>query len=126
MSDRSSTMGIPTNRLVAVLTPLVFAPLAGSICVLAAKYLPGVDINEGSVTAVFVAGATIAFGKAALWMKGWQDWEQRQEPAPAADAGATVDVADLEPDEAEDAPGSDEEVVDEDDIEDVVPMAVAA
>src|SRR3954468_18026072 len=98
-------MGFPTNRMVAVLTPLVFAPLAGSISVLAAKHLPGMNIDQGSLTAVFVAGATIAFGKAALWMKGWQDWEQREQPAAVADSGATEDVADLEPDDVEVAAG---------------------
>jgi hypothetical protein len=76
------------NRLVATLTPIVFAPLAGSIAVLAARYFPGVDVDEGSLTAIFVAGATIAFGKAALWLKGWQDWEKRE----AEGAGDDVDL----------------------------------
>jgi hypothetical protein len=119
-------MGIPTNRLVAVLTPLVFAPLAGAISVLAAKYFPGVDIDQGSVTAVFVAGATIAFGKAALWMRGWQAWEQQQTAASPAESAATEEVADLEPDDGEDAAGVEDEVVDEDDIEDAVLLPVAA
>src|SRR5512133_1834213 len=72
-------MTITPGRLVAILTPVLFAPLAGSISVLAARYLPGVDIDQGSLQAIFIAGATIAFGKAALWLKGWQDWEKRQE-----------------------------------------------
>ena len=73
------------NRLVAMLTPIVFAPLAGSIAVLAARYFPGVDVDQGSLQAIFIAGATIAFGKAALWLKGWQDWEKREAEAPADD-----------------------------------------
>jgi hypothetical protein len=81
-------MTITPGRLVAVLTPLIFAPLAGSISVLAARYLPGVDIDQGSLQAVFIAGATIAFGKAALWLKGWQDWEKREADA----AGGEVDL----------------------------------
>jgi len=81
-------MTITPGRLVAVLTPLIFAPLAGSISVLAARYLPGVDIDQGSLQAIFIAGATIAFGKAALWLKGWQDWEKREADA----AGAEVDL----------------------------------
>jgi hypothetical protein len=81
-------MTITPGRLVALLTPLVFAPLAGSISVLAARYLPGVDIDQGSLQAIFIAGATIAFGKAALWLKGWQDWEKRE-------ADAQGDVVDL-------------------------------
>jgi hypothetical protein len=81
-------MTITPGRLVAVLTPLIFAPLAGSISVLAARYLPGVDIDQGSLQAIFIAGATIAFGKAAIWLKGWQDWEKREADA----AGGEVDL----------------------------------
>ena len=87
-------MTITPGRLVALLTPLIFAPLAGSISVLAARYLPGVDIDQGSLQAIFIAGATIAFGKAALWLKGWQDWEKREADAPS-------DVGDLPLDHAE-------------------------
>jgi hypothetical protein len=76
------------NRLVAMLTPIVFAPLAGSIAVLAARYFPGVDVDQGSLQAIFIAGATIAFGKAGLWLKGWQDWEKRE----AEGAGDDVDL----------------------------------
>jgi hypothetical protein len=93
-------MTITPGRLVALLTPLIFAPLAGSISVLAARYLPGVDIDQGSLQAIFIAGATIAFGKAALWLKGWQDWEKRQ-------ADASGDVVDLPDDHA--GAGFDEE-----------------
>ena len=81
-------MTITPGRLVAFLTPLIFAPVAGSISVLAARYLPGVDIDQGSLQAIFIAGATIAFGKAAIWLKGWQDWEKRE----ADVAGAEVDL----------------------------------
>ena len=75
-------MGISPNRLVAVLTPLVFAPLAGTISVLVAKYLPGIDIDSGQLQQIFIAGALIAFGKAGLWLKGWQDWEKSQDVVP--------------------------------------------
>ena len=34
------------NRTVAVLTPLLFAPLAGSISALAAEYFPGVPVTR--------------------------------------------------------------------------------
>ena len=114
-------MTITPGRLVALLTPLIFAPLAGSISVLAARYLPGVDIDQGSVGAIFIAGATIAFGKAALWLKGWQDWEKRE-------ADASGDVVDLpddhagsgfdeEPAPAQDAAPDDEPVEDEDAVD---------
>jgi hypothetical protein len=118
-------MSFAPNRTVAVLTPLVFAPLAGSVAVLAAKYFPGVDIDQGQVEAVFIAGATIAFAKAGLWLKGWQDWEKReQEGAAAGAAGGGVDdvddAPDLEPD-PEDAPGFEDELAGEDDVEDEIP-----
>ncbi len=76
------------NRIVAVLTPLVFAPLAGTITALVAHNFPGVDISEGSLTQVFIAGALIAFAKAAQWTRGWQKYEERhdvveEEPADA-------------------------------------------
>jgi len=92
-------MGLTSNpnRLVAALTPVVFAPLAGAISVLAAKYFPGVDIPSGSVEAIFIAGATIAFAKAALWLKGWQEYEKRDADA-APDAGGGIHVDDDQPD----------------------------
>jgi len=90
-------MGIPPNRLVTVLTPLVFAPLAGAISVLAAEHIPGLDIDSDQLQQVFIAGALIAFGKAGLWLKGWQDWEKGQNAVPedvVNDVGlaATMDV----------------------------------
>lgn len=114
-------MTITPGRLVAILTPVLFAPLAGSICVLAARYLPGVDIDQGRLQAIFIAGATIAFGKAALWLKGWQDWEKRQESAPVADVDLpTHDDAESGADFDEgsvlaESPLDDEDPVDEED-----------
>jgi hypothetical protein len=87
---------IPPNRTVAVLTPLVFAPLAGAISVAAAKYVPGVTIDQGSLEAVFIAGATIALGPAGLWLKGWQAHEQREDEARSAVAGYPVGSLDGE------------------------------
>jgi hypothetical protein len=88
-------MGLTSNpnRMVAALTPVVFAPLAGAISVLAAKYFPGVDIPSGSVEAIFIAGATIAFAKAGLWLKGWQEYEKRELDM-APDAGGEIDLDD--------------------------------
>jgi hypothetical protein len=97
-------MTIAPNRAVAVLTPLVFAPLAGSIAVLAARFAPGVDIDQGSVEAIFITGATIAFGKAGIWLKGWQEHEKREEDAALAasldahdDPELGADAGDLDP-----------------------------
>jgi hypothetical protein len=118
-------MGLTSNpnRLVAALTPVVFAPLAGAISVLAAKYFPGVDIPSGSVEAIFIAGATIAFAKAGLWLKGWQEYEKREVDM-GTDAGGGIDVDDA-PDlgegaEPDDGPDLDHEpdIDDDSDLED--------
>ena len=106
-------MTFTPNRLVAVLTPLVFAPLAGSIAVLAARYLPGVDVDQGSLQAIFITGSTIAFGKAALWLKGWQDWEKHQADAPGDDVDLPVDHSDIDMSEATDQSGLDSTQVDD-------------
>jgi hypothetical protein len=124
-------MTITPGRLVAILTPVLFAPLAGSISVLAARYLPGVDIDQGSLQAIFIAGATIAFGKAALWLKGWQDWEKRQESAPVADVDLPVhdDAAEGAPDFDADEPDfddSDEPDFDDSDLDELLAAPAAA
>ena len=80
------------NRIVAVLTPLVFAPLAGTIAAFAAHNFPGVDISESSLTQVFIAGALIALAKAAQWTRGWQKYEERHDAA-----GAEADPYELAP-----------------------------
>lgn len=77
------------NRIVALLTPLVFAPLAGSISALLAHYLPGVEIAQEHLEEVFIAGALIALAKAAQWTRGWQAYEARHDPAvPTAEGDA--------------------------------------
>jgi|tagenome__1003787_1003787.scaffolds.fasta_scaffold19809786_2 hypothetical protein len=89
-------MNLPPNRVVALLTPLVFAPLAGAISVLVARY--GLNIDSDSLQAIFITGATVAFGKSALWLKGWQDQERRATEPAGAPGGAADFEPDLEPD----------------------------
>ena len=122
-------MGIPTNRLVAILTPLIFAPLAGWISVVAADNIPGLNIDSDQLQQVFIAGALVAFGKAALWLKGWQDFEKAQTVVPeevandiglssTIDPGAGAPVADDEPalaDADPDLDPDDEDAGDDDD-----------
>jgi hypothetical protein len=76
------------NRIVAVLTPLVFAPLAGVISTWAAENLPGVQISQSAMEEIFVAGALIALAPALQWLYGWQKHESRA--AEALAAAATV------------------------------------
>src|SRR3712207_6781617 len=66
------------NRIVAMLKPLVFAPPAGSLSALAAEYFPGIDVATSPLEEVFIAGALIAFAKAAQWTQGWQKYEARE------------------------------------------------
>jgi hypothetical protein len=100
-------VGITPNRLVTVLTPLVFAPLAGTISVLAAERIPGLEIDRDQLQQIFIAGALIAFGKSGLWLKGWQDWEKGQNAVPedvvndigltaTLDAGSEISAEDPE------------------------------
>ena len=74
------------NRIVALLTPLVFAPLAGVVSTWAADNLPGVTLPPDKIEEVFIAGALIALAPAAQWLHGWQKYEQRQDEAIAAAA----------------------------------------
>ena len=69
------------NRIVALLTPLVFAPLAGVISTWAASNLPGVTLSPDKIEEVFIAGALIALAPAAQWLHGWQKYEARQDEA---------------------------------------------
>ena len=82
------------NRIVALLTPLVFAPLAGVISTWAADNLPGVNFPASAVEEIFIAGALIALAPAAQWLHGWQKWEARQagELAVATATVSTVPV----------------------------------
>lgn len=58
------------SRIVALLTP-VFAGLAGWIAQLAAQYLPGTPaLDQGELTAIFIAGAGAAAAAAVKWLDG--------------------------------------------------------
>ena len=87
------------NRLVALATPLVFAPLAGAVAAWLAEHFPGIEVDQSSLEAVFIAGALIALAPAAQWLHGWQKYEARQadaardlavEPKPTPEAFAAA------------------------------------
>ena len=99
------------NRVVAVATPLVFAPLAGAVTAWLAEHFPGINVDQDSLQQIFIAGALIALAPAAQWLHGWQKFEARQAemakdvaveatPTPKAFTGAASD--DAEPDDMED------------------------
>jgi hypothetical protein len=83
---------VSPNRIVALLTPLVFAPAAGTVSAWLAKTVPGVEISQDQVMTVFVGGALIALAPALQWLHGWQKFEARQ-----ADIQHAVDLANAGP-----------------------------
>jgi hypothetical protein len=90
------------NRIVALLTPLVFAPLAGVISTWAAENLPGVNIPAADIEKIFIAGALIALAPAVQWLHGWQKWEARKDgelAVAAATLAAAPVVAEVSPPE---------------------------
>jgi hypothetical protein len=84
------------NRAVALLTPILFAPLAGAVSAWAATHIPGVDLPPDQVQAAFIAGALIAFGKAAQWLHGWQAYEAREAAGASAAMALDTRTAELE------------------------------
>jgi hypothetical protein len=103
---------IPAKRTVAVLTPLVFAPFAGAVSVAAAKYLPGVTIDQGSLERSSSRARRSRSRRPGLWMKGWQAHEQREGGAHVATAATDLDDGDESfvadpPDTIDDDDGSD-------------------
>jgi hypothetical protein len=66
------------NRVVAVATPLVFAPLAGAVTAWLAEHFPGFNVQQSALEEIFIAGALIALAPAAQWLHGWQKYEARQ------------------------------------------------
>jgi hypothetical protein len=65
------------NRIVAVYTPFVFAPLAGFIAAWLAAHVPGVNIAQDQLWVVFVVGMLSALAVALQWLHGWQMYEER-------------------------------------------------
>ena len=76
------------NRAVALLTPLVFAPLAGGCAAWLAKHFPGANVRAADLQEIFIGGALIALAPAAQWLHGWQKFEARQ-----ADSELAVELA---------------------------------
>src|SRR4051794_35489578 len=94
------------NRIVAVLTPLVFAPAAGAVSAWVAKHAPGVDLSTQELTNIFIAGALVALAPAVQWLHGWQKYEQREaETERAVAVAAAVPAPAYEA--AEDEPADD-------------------
>lgn len=65
------------NRVVALATPLA-APLAAYASAWAAKHIPGVELDESQLEAIFIAGLAAVLVPAAQWLHGWQKFEARE------------------------------------------------
>jgi hypothetical protein len=88
---------VSINRVVAILTPLVFAPLAGTCAAWLAEHFPGVDIPAAQLQEVFIAGALIALAPALQWLHGWQKHEARQAEHDAATHAEEPYAVDADP-----------------------------
>jgi hypothetical protein len=122
------------NRIVAVLTPLVFAPAAGAIAAWIANNIPGAEISARNLEEVFIGGALIGLAPAAQWLHGWQKYETRKAEqenavelanAPSGVAGAGIapepadEDEDFEPTEAEGFEPTEAEGFEDEDFDEV-------
>jgi hypothetical protein len=111
------------NRIVALLTPLVFAPLAGAIAAWVADNAPGIEVSASALEEIFIAGALIALAPAAQWLHGWQKYESREaaavQAAEMADAEPVpVGLDDFEPELEEELEFEDDDFDELEDLED--------
>jgi hypothetical protein len=107
------------NRIVAVMTPLVFAPLAGAVATWIADNVPGANISASSLEEVFIGGALIGLAPAAQWLHGWQKYEAREaDKESAVELANTAAVPSAAPDAQADFDDFEEGFEDFDDFED--------
>lgn len=114
------------NRVVAVLTPLVFAPAAGAIAAWIANNIPGAEISARNLEEVFIGGALIGLAPAAQWLHGWQKYETRQAEqehavelasSAAAETGVAASAPELEDSEPSEIEGFEDDFDELDDLE---------
>ena len=87
---------MPTNRVVALLTPIA-AAVAGWFSTWVATHFPGVTIPKNQLEAVFIGGALFALAPAAQWLHGWQKWETQKAETETAVQVATLGAATAAP-----------------------------
>lgn len=63
----------PPNRVVVLLTPVLFVPVAGWVTVKAAQL--GLNLDHDQVVGAFVAGGLAAITMAYKFLSGWQAYE---------------------------------------------------
>ncbi len=66
----------PVNRIVVLLTPIVFVPAASWVTGYVAVHFPGLPaFTSAQVTGFMVAGAVSALAAGYKWLDGWQKYE---------------------------------------------------
>jgi hypothetical protein len=116
---------MPPNRIVALFTPII-AVAAGGVATWLADNV-GLNVDQGELQAVFVAGLLAVLAPAAQWLHGNQRWERYQQDldqaalqadteaaARAGDAGEEPYEDDEYDDYEDDGYDDDEDGVDED------------
>ena len=79
----------PLNRVVAFAGP-VLSLLAGAAASWLGGHVPGLHLDTKAVAGQitqgleFLAGALVTFALQNKWLSGWQAWEARSQPPPAA------------------------------------------
>jgi hypothetical protein len=67
----------PPNRIVVLLTPIIFVPAAGWAAAWLAKHVPGLNVSPGEIAAFVGAAALAALTLAYKWLDGWQHHEHQ-------------------------------------------------
>lgn len=65
----------PVNRIVVILTPLVFIPASAAVTAWVASHFPGLEIPEGLIVGLSGAAALGALTLAYKWLDQWQHGE---------------------------------------------------
>ena len=64
------------EKMVALLTPTVFAPLAALLTKLITVNIPGSHVTSGQLTALEIAAFVGAVAMGAHWLQGQREWRK--------------------------------------------------
>jgi 5'-deoxynucleotidase YfbR-like HD superfamily hydrolase len=110
------------NRIVALVTP-VCALGAGWVATWLADHVPGLNIPQESLQAVFIAGALSVLAPALHWLHGWQKFEARESEtaqlAVVADAATALAEVAEEGEDLEDLDLPEDEFEELDELDDL-------